>query len=115
MKHLGLTIITSCSILFSFDANAQLTEQQLIQQDKQMMFLTCINRKPIKPINASAAQECARICKPNGHPSTLQECMNAYKAATGLDYVRNFRQPPQKIGNNPTPGSIRGTGNYPGR
>ena len=117
MKIPALTAIAFLTMLFAQNAFAQNSGQnngqgQLSLQDKQMMFLTCINRKPIKTINVPAAQECAKLCKPNGHPSTAQQCLDAYKAATGQDYVSNLNSAPSQP-SNPVPKSIRGTGNYP--
>ncbi len=81
-----------------------------------MMFLTCINRKPIKPVNPIAARECASLCKPNNNQffKGMDACLKAYETATGRNYVSNTGKPAPQ-GTYQVPKAVRGTGNYPPR
>ena len=88
------------SLIVTFGyAPSAVAQNTLSTNDKSMMYLTCINRKPLKPINSQAAMDCARNCRPNGKGSD-QECLESYEAAMGQAYVPTGPAPTTPTQNN---------------
>lgn len=85
----------ACVFIFSGASVAQDSADGINVNQKKFMFLTCINRKPAKPVDRTAAQRCARTCRPNGHndAKTNDACISDYKQAMGTDTLPDLDAP----------------------
>ncbi|MGN7437415.1 MAG: hypothetical protein ACTHOO_02135 [Alcanivorax sp.] len=85
----------ACCFVFTGAGLAQDSADGINVNQKAFMFLTCINRKPAKPVDRKAAQRCAKTCRPNGKndAKTNETCIADYMQAMGTDTLPNVEAP----------------------